>query len=126
MKDLDLYFRSLTRFEYGCLDCCLFPANWVFRKTGKDPAKGLRFGPISEERANEILRAHGGLLRLLDIRFRGVGMRPTREPVDGDVGCVRVGDTVAGSVRKDGFWWVVTTAGRFPVPNAKTLRAWTF
>ena len=120
------YFDSITPFEYGVMDCCLFPSNWILSQTGNDPAKGLRFGPISEDFAEGIIADNGGLLRLFEKRFTSAGLRRTKTPQNGDVACIRYQKTAYGSVMKDGLWWVVAKSGKFPILQAKLIRAWSF
>lgn len=78
--------RRTIPHEYGKNDCCLFVADWLKLKTGKDPAKGLR-RYRSERGAQRIIAAHGGTLLALLTERLGAPDRPLT---------VRRGDVIYG------------------------------
>lgn len=71
-EGLTRYIRDAMRrpFEWGAHDCCLFPADWVLRVTGIDPAADWRGGYTDEEGARRLVEAAGGLPSLF---ARGMG-----------------------------------------------------
>jgi hypothetical protein len=123
---LDEYFASVTRFAYGEMDCCLWPAGWVQAQTGQDPAAIYRGRYDDEAGAKAFAEEAGGVHRVIDRCARAAGMRRTWTPRNGDVGCVAVNGQLVGAIMKNGSWWVVNGAGKFPAPNARLVIAWCF
>ncbi len=72
------------------------------------------------------VKACGGVPSIMDKGLKTAGMKRTSTPQNGDVGCVVVEGQAVGAIMKDGYWWVLGTQGKFPIPNARLLRAWTF
>ena len=123
---LEEYFATCRRCQYGIKDCCLFPADWILARTGFDPAADVRGRYNSEATALKFILAGGGIFRLIDRHCRAAGLKRTTDPVDGDIGCVKVDGVAVGSIMKNGLWWVMAPAGKFPVRDAKLMMAWTF
>jgi hypothetical protein len=69
-------------FEWGRLDCCLFVADVLLERTGRDYAAEFRGQYDSEFGARRILVKHGGLEGVLRSIFGP--MRPPGEAAEGD------------------------------------------
>ncbi|TPM41536.1 hypothetical protein [Mesorhizobium sp. B2-3-4] len=115
---LQEYIRLPHRWRWGFTDCTLFAADWVVEATGKDPGADLRGTYFDAEGAAMVLRAAGGVERLVDKKLRALGFAGTDEPRDGDIGIVlaMAGFDAAGAVVKEipairfGPLWAVMSA----------------
>lgn len=111
-------------FAWGSWDCCVFVAEWVGREHGVDALGDLRGAYGSQEEAEAIIAARGGLEALLDSVTAGLGLRRTSDPQPGDLGLVMSQDVVAAAIHGlRGRWVALTPTGlagwRLPV-----LAAW--
>lgn len=117
MDALSQFLRAAAArtFRLGEFDCGLFVADWYVAKTGKaDPAKHLR-GTYYEA---------GDLLPLMRGVVARAKLAETKEPTRGDVGIVRVGNRVMGSIFTGTRWVVLTEGGIGGVRRAEVLSAW--
>lgn len=114
---------------WGERDCCLFPAGWVLRATGVDPAAAWRGAYASRREAWALIRARGGIERAIGEDMAAAGFVPTSDPMSGDVGLVEVAvglrrpvTLVVGAIRVGRLWAVKAhlgmVAGRYPVRAA--------
>ncbi|TIP07793.1 hypothetical protein [Mesorhizobium sp.] len=90
---LEDYIRLPHRWRWGGMggdDCTTFCAAWVFEATGKDPAADLRGTYFDADGAEAVLQAAGGVEALVGEKLRALGFRRVTEPLDGDIGLVRV------------------------------------
>ncbi|TIX52358.1 MAG: hypothetical protein E5V25_32815, partial [Mesorhizobium sp.] len=62
---------------------------WVFEATGKDPAADLRGTYFTDEDAEAVLQAAGGVESLVGAKLMALGFRRVTEPWDGDIGIIR-------------------------------------
>ena len=124
---LDAFLEEATArtFRDGEWDCQLFPAAWVLRITGLDPASEWR-GRYSTALGRErILRREGGPLPVMTRGAESVGLQRTNEPKRGDVGLIRVDGRHFGAICLGERWAVVDAKRGLAVtkPDA-VLRAW--
>lgn len=115
-----------TPFAWGGLDCLLFPAGWVRRATGIDPAAAYRGRYRTALGAARLIARAGGFLGIV---AQGMdGFDRTEDPRPGDVGIIRAagcepGSDQAGAIRVDGRWCVIWAGGLwFGTPE--TVAAW--
>ncbi|MER8754071.1 hypothetical protein NKH69_00105 [Mesorhizobium sp. M0976] len=90
---LEQYIRLPHRWRWGGMggeDCTTFCASWVFEVTGKDPAADLRGTYSTVEGAHAVLLAAGGIESLVGSKLMPLGFRRVTEPLDGDIGIIRV------------------------------------
>ncbi|MFN4296809.1 MAG: DUF6950 family protein [Brevundimonas sp.] len=123
---LDRFLEEATarRFRDGEWDCQLFPAEWVLRVTGLDPAAEWR-GRYSTALGRErILKRGGGPLAVMTKGAESVGLQRTSEPKRGDIGLIRVGGRHYGAVCLGGLWAVATSKGLAAVKPDEVERAW--
>lgn len=74
------------RVVYGEWDCCLFVADWIKARTGRDPAAGWRGTYSTEKGAAKLLRRRGGIVRHFALVAAEHGLRPVARAAEGDVG----------------------------------------
>ncbi|WP_298958361.1 hypothetical protein [uncultured Roseibium sp.] len=126
MTALDDYFAQAAPCDYVRNDCCAFPGGWVWAQTGIDPVAEWRGRYQSESEALAFVEDCGGVPQIMDKGLKRAGMKRTRAPREGDVGCVAIDGVAVGAIMKSGLWWVLGPQGKFPVRSARLLRAWTF
>lgn len=88
---LEDYLGSIgrRRWQIGRLDCSIFVADWVCRRSGLDPVADVRGRYSSEDEYLRILQGEGGFLHATGVRLNKVGWVRTRRPSRGDVCVVR-------------------------------------
>lgn len=131
------YLRTAARrpFAWGEFDCCLFFADWIALRRGVDPAAELRGRYSTEREMRRLVKAAGGIERLVDECVTRAGCRQTANPVVGDIGLVRVaiklwrGRAVlvpCGAILVGGGRWAIKTAqhGALPIARFPVIRAW--
>ena len=111
-------------FAWGQHDCLLFLADWVFQRTGADPAGEFRGAYATEGEAKRLIVRAGGMAALIDRRMPG---KRTEEPERGDIGLIDTlpggetgGIVLAGStavIGKDGLMIV-------PFSRSPVIAAW--
>lgn len=128
--------RAAARpFAWGEFDCCLFFADWLVELAGVDPAAELRGRYSTEREMRRLVKAAGGLVRLVDECMAGVGWRQTAAPQRGDIGLVRVGLKAwrgrlvmvpTGAIAVSDELWAIKTAepGRVTVARFPLVQAW--
>lgn len=121
-------------WTWGRFDCCLFFADWALARCGRDPAAELRGTYATEREMRRLVKARGGLVRLVGDCMAGIGWRPTSSPQAGDIGLVRIGvklwrgrvvtvPTGAIAVAPD-MWAIKTTARGLAVGAFPLVQAW--
>ncbi|MER9188291.1 DUF6950 family protein [Mesorhizobium australicum] len=117
---LEEYIRLPHRWQWGFTDCTLFPADWVFEATAKDPGAELRGTYFDAEAAAAILRTSGGAERLVGAKLSPLGFHRVQTPRDGDIGIVNAmtGFDAAGArvkkipaIRFGPLWAVMSARG---------------
>lgn len=125
--------QGKVQWAWGQADCTLFTADWVVWLTGSDPGDGLRGTYSSDLGAMEVIQANGGIDELVGGRLFGLGMQPTQEPIDGDIGIVTVPLTFMRGTRdtsaripaiRFGPLWAVRTAVGVKVTKLPHDVAW--
>lgn len=138
MTPLWAFFNSLLprRFEWGVLDCCLMPADWVREVTGKDPAGHLRFAYEDRSSCQRVTKFLTDPLDAPTFCMEQVAGRTRVEnPVAGDVAVVRtavdgkiapVGAVAALDGRGYVIWGLMAPEGVTfrQAGQAQVLRAW--
>ncbi len=133
--DLEAFLAedALLAWNWKTVNCCWFGANWVRRRTGKDPAEGLRHQVNGVRSARRLIRREGGFVPAVRERLDRLGFAETDTPQLGDVGIVlapvalsigrfadaegpngelgvkpEVGLPVTGAIMAihNGFWWI--------------------
>lgn len=115
---LEQYIRLPHRWQWGFCDCTLFAADWVVEATGKDPGADLRGTYFDAIGAAAVVRAAGGVERLVGSKLAPLGFKRVQAPQDGDIGVVMAitGVGSEGSEFKDipaikfGPLWAVMSA----------------
>jgi hypothetical protein len=107
-----------TPFEWGKHDCVLFVANWVKHKTGADPLDGLPAWS-NEEEAHEVIRKVGGIVHVLDTKFKRINPHMAK---DGDIALVEDRIALFSGTRIAGPSFV----GLLYVNRLKASCAWSF
>lgn len=99
-------------------DCTLFPADWVLRRSGRDPGDGIRGTYDDEASAVAVLCDGGGVEMFVETRLIRCGWSRTTEPSDGDIGIVVAPLAPFGvfgkipAIRAGGLWVIRTMHGQ--------------
>ena len=109
-----------TRFEWGRVDCCLWPADAVRAMTGKDIASDFRGKYKTARKAASLLAKAGGLEGLGE--RAGARIAPLCAGV-GDVGVVQA-EREVGAVCAGQVWLIASTNGLAPMELRAGLMAW--
>lgn len=97
---------------WGVSDCCMMPADWVMEALSiPDPAAEFRGTYDSEESANAIVVAYGGIQNIFAGVAASIGLPETVMPVDGDIGIVMMPGGATGAVMSRGSWAFRTPRG---------------
>jgi hypothetical protein len=116
------------RFQYGACDCCTFLADWILA-TGRnrDPAEGYRGTYNDEASCLAVLRAAGGLLRLvryLAADFCLARVEPATAPC-GAIAVVRHQGRHFGAIRTpSGRWAIKCNDGLVMLRDVRVVAAW--
>ncbi|MER8959296.1 hypothetical protein [Mesorhizobium sp. M0701] len=133
---LEQYIRLPHRWRWGGMggeDCTTFCAAWVAAVTGKDPAAELRGTYVDADGAGAVLRAAGGVERLVGSRLAALGLHRVQRPQDGDIGIVSAmtGFDAAGmvvkhipAIRFGPLWAVMSARGPMVKKLDWTGKAW--
>lgn len=118
-----IYRAGAIGFVWGQNDCCLFVADWIRARTGRDLASDFRGRYCDEAGASAVLSAAGGIERLFDER---IGERvPLSQAGLGDVVTWRDrrGELLAGLLWLRGGCFL-TAGGVRKVPLRDLRNAW--
>lgn len=77
-------------FVWGATDCCLFVADWVAARSGRDPAAAWRGSYRSLRQAHRLLKRRGGIVAAVSLEMDRLGFERTSDPLPGDVAIVTV------------------------------------
>lgn len=132
---LNEFLRAAARrpFEWGVCDCCLFLADWIAWRDGLDPAAELRGSYSTEREMRRLLKARGGIERVVGDCARRAGLVPIAEPAAGDVGLVKVAIALwrgrgvlvpLGAIAVGRGLWAIKPRRGLMVQKFPTLRAW--
>ena len=121
---------AARRFAWGRTDCALVLADWLLA-TGRnrDPAEHLRGTYATEAECVAVLKANGGLLRLV-ARLAKDSLLDRVPPADaqaGSIAVIRHGDPRRhfGAIRApSGRWAVKCTDGLVMLRNPRVVAAW--
>lgn len=119
---LDEHFRigDTTPFELGKLDCSLWVADWVAKRTGIDLAADFRGRYATREEYLRLLVPLGNLIRVAGRRLASIGAEliPEAEAEPGDIGVLPTHDGPALAIRGDGEWVTKTGHCLYRAPHA--------
>lgn len=131
------FLRAAARqpFRWGEFDCCLFFADWIELRCGIDPAFDLRGMYSTEREMRRLVKARGGIMRLVGESVARAGYLPTTQPMLGDIGLVRIGlkrwrDRLimgpCGAIHIGGNLWAIKSAdqGQLAIQPFPLLQAW--
>lgn len=111
LGDYLLTLQNNTR-EPGVHDCATVPADWCVSLGLPDPIMAWRDAYDTEEGAQEIIRRAGGLDAIFEAGFASAGVaRRDGEPVEGDVGVIRMAGHDASSIYTGRRWVFVGSRG---------------
>lgn len=101
MSDLGDYIqRTATRpWAWGRIDCTMWVADWVWERSGSDPAANLR-GSYDDEAGADALVAEG-LVAVVD---REAGLARAETAVPGDVGVVEIAGRQVAAICSETGW----------------------
>lgn len=131
---LDDYLRrtAARSWSWGHLDCCTFVMGWILAATGIDPMAQYR-GVIDDAiGAARLLKAHGGLLKMMSVEMARCGFRQIDRPDHGDVAIAtgafvnrRSGCGDAAAVICCGPWFVgMARTGIIGAADMSVLASW--
>lgn len=125
-KPLDDYIRSVSKkdFEWGKLDCVMFACDWIFLKTGKNPAEKSRGKYHDEESAYQHLRdTYGSIEEEMDTLYESVDPAFRQK---GDIAlCEYENINVLGVVGGSGFvFFKSLKTGVAATKTAKIKKVW--
>lgn len=121
------------RFAYGTTDCVLFLADWLLVcGRNRDVAEDFRGTYTTEDACFALLRAHGGLLRIVARHARELALPPVwpASAPAGAIGVIRYrpeGETERhlGAIRcPSGRWASKCTHGLLMVGAPRVAAAW--
>lgn len=132
---MEAFLRDLAGrpFRYGTTDCVLFLADWLLVcGRNRDIAEDYRGTYSDEDACFAILRAKGGLLRLVASYARELALEPVRPAIapTGAIGVIRYqpeGDRERhlGAIRcPSGRWASKCTNGLLMVGAPRVAAAW--
>lgn len=98
-------------------------ANWVWRTTGTDPAPHLRGAYRTEAGWQAIIAEAGGLVPLIGGLADRAGLKPTEDPLPGDIGVVTMLNGATGAIRVARGWAAKGMTG-ITAEAAPMLAAW--
>lgn len=126
---------SAEPFKWGESDCCLFPANWVFHRTGRDPVAAWRGMYSTSRGAYHFVRRAGGLISLCESSMSWFQRIEGVDAQSGDVGVVhgnfevaagQVWNIMAAAICVNNLWMVRSHRSLIgsSVPHINILAAW--
>ena len=125
---LEAFLRELAARPsgYGRADCGLPLADWVMLARGvSDPAAKLRGTYSTEAECEALLRARGGLWRIVTELAASVGLSRSTAPKPGDIAVVEIARQHWGAILSpSGFWRIKANDGATGVKTCVVRRAW--
>lgn len=126
-QDLHAYLSEAMghTFEYGELDCCLWPADWCVSQGWSDPAARWRGKYEGLSGAFGYVMDHG-LEALWTLGMVDAGIPEADEPQLGDVGIVKCGTDmggVIGAIYGGKRWHALGTRGLFSA-HMEPVKVW--
>lgn len=117
---------------WGVQDCWLFPADWVLRRTGRDPAARYRGQYSTAAAAWRLVWRAGGPVPFADGLMAEAGWVSSASPRRGQVGLLAaVMETngvrrpcLIGGVCLGGGWWASRTEDGLLIGQAQARRCW--
>ncbi|WP_370677644.1 hypothetical protein [Pleomorphomonas sp. PLEO] len=137
MTDLETYLEqqlaAAWRWGGDGPDCILAAANWVWQRTGVDPAAEIRWKYHDLRSAHRLIKRNGGMAELISRQMSKHGFPLTTYPEAGDVGLVdapthlsangRVFSTLVGAICLGPLWCIKTEAGHH-IFEMRPVLAW--
>ncbi|WP_416066115.1 DUF6950 family protein [Rhizobium sp. ZK1] len=133
--DIHHFLALPHRFRWGGVggdDCLTFPASWVERVSGIDPADEFRGTYSTCQEAQRILDFHGGNLALMERQLSPIKAKRILEPDTGDIGLIKAmtGETfedqaeaLIGAIRFGPLWACIHPSGVRAI-KAEFVAAW--
>jgi hypothetical protein len=129
---MDTFLRDLASrpFRHGETDCALVLADWLIAcGRNQDPAEHLRGIYATETECAAVLKASGGLLRLVARLAKGSLLErvAAEDAPPGSIAVLRFGDPQRhyGALRApSGRWAVKCTNGLLLLRNPRVIAAW--
>lgn len=118
---------------WGVKDCTTWTADWIWGRTGIDPAASFRGAYHDQASCEVLLDREGGFVPLVGMCLDECGLGRTQNPKEGDVGIVdapyRLGDRLpvvqATMAICQGDAWIMRKFPRgFHIERLKPLTAW--
>ncbi|WP_132384827.1 hypothetical protein [Novosphingobium sp. PhB165] len=98
--------------EPGIHDCVTHPSDWVVACGLGDPMAAWRGTYVTDAEAEDIIARAGGLVPLFDEGYASIGVpRRDGDPVEGDIGVLRVAGEEAGSIFTGRRWTFIGKRG---------------
>jgi hypothetical protein len=109
---LSLFLTELRSraFVWGECDCLMSVADWVLRKTDRDPASGWRGSYHSARGAYRIIKHAGGIVAHTDHCMTAIGIAQSHGIQRGDVGIVETYAGLMGAICLREDLWAIKTA----------------
>ena len=127
LGDYLLSQRGVT-WQAGTADCCTLPAGWVETWGSGDPMTAWRGLYATDEEAEALVTASGGLLAMWEAGMAGKG-EPTEALREGDVGVIRAVALSGEATEVGAIWtgrrWAFRVPAGLCFASAETVKAWT-
>lgn len=109
-----------NRFELGRMDCSIWVADWVRKRTGVDLAADFRGRYSTRAEYLRLIIPLGNLVRIASRRLASIGAEliPEGEAQPGDIGVVPSTDGPVLAIRGDGEWLCKTDDRLLTAPHA--------
>lgn len=125
---LEAYREAVERraWDPGQWDCLLSVADWVERLTGEDPGAPWRGRYGGDRGAARLLRAQGGMVRMLAGGLEPLGWRRGGTAEPGAVAAARLpglGRALHGAVRYGQGWLIASRDGAL-IGQARPVAIW--
>ncbi|MFZ4165175.1 DUF6950 family protein [Brevundimonas sp. NPDC058933] len=125
MLDAFVERMAATPFVDGSSDCALTVADWVMVATGcPDPAADLRGRYTTALGRERLLKRRFGLHAVMAGCAIKAGLRPTTNPVRGDVGTIRHGRQALAAICLGERWAVKSSRGIDALNPDEIIFAW--
>jgi hypothetical protein len=77
-------------WRWGSTDCTIWVADWIYARTGIDPADKYRGTYANADECRALIQREGGFMPLVGMLMDEAGFDRTQSPADGDVGIISV------------------------------------